>query len=92
MSSVVEPINRCEPIYERSTHNKGVENMATQTTDNQLRPELAKVVEDILGLRALSKTTGFLTFKSQKQILEKLTPEDAAIVGHALAKVEQQQK
>lgn len=79
-------INRFRPIYERS---KGVEGMATQTTDNQLRPELAKVVEDILGLRALATTTGFMTFKSQKQILEKLTPEDAAIVGHELARRQQ---
>lgn len=87
MSTIAVPINRFQPIYERS---KGVEIMATQTTDTQLRPELVKVVEDILGLRALSKTTGFLTFKSQKQILEKLTPEDAAIVGHELARRQQQ--
>ena len=77
------------PIYDRSKHSKGVENMATPANNQQLSPELVKVVEDILGLRALSTTTGFLTFKSQKQILEKLTPEEAAIVGHELARRQQ---
>ena len=52
----------------------------------QLRPELEQIVEDILGLRALATTTGFMTFKSQREILARLTPADQAAVGRALAK------
>ena len=90
--SATATFNRFQPIYDRSKQSKGVENMATQPNDNQLRPELVKVVEDILGLRALAATTGFMTFKTQKAILERLSPEDMAAVGYALAKIEQQKK
>ena len=89
MSTIPATLDRYRPIFDRSKHSKGVESMETQTTHNHLRPELEKVVEDILGLRALTATTGFMTFKSQKQILDKLTPEDAAIVGHELARRQQ---
>ena len=61
MSTIPATLDRYQPIYNRNKHNKGVESMATQTTHNQLRPELEKVVEDILGLRALAATTGFMT-------------------------------
>jgi len=74
-----------------ATHHQlrnGVTSM-TQPTNNQLRPELQKIVEDIIGLRQLCATTGFMTFKTQREILSRLTPEDMAAVGRALAKLEQ---
>lgn len=58
----------------------------------QLRHELETIVEDILGLRALAATTGFMTFKSQREILARLTPADQAAVGRTLAKRETEQK
>jgi hypothetical protein len=61
--------------------------MATQ----QLRPDLEVIVEDIIGLKALATTTGFMTFKTQREILSRLTPADAAAVGRALAKRQQEQ-
>jgi hypothetical protein len=53
--------------------------------NNQLRPELEQIVEDIIGLRALAATTGFMTFKSQRDILARLSPGDQAAVGRELA-------
>lgn len=66
----------------------GAQSMTTQTHGNQLRPELVKIVEDIIGLRQLATTTGFMTFKEQRIILERLSAEDKAAVGRALAKRE----
>jgi hypothetical protein len=56
--------------------------------EQTLRKDLQQIVDDILGLRALAETTGFMTFKSQREILARLTPADQASVGHALAKAE----
>lgn len=56
---------------------------------NQLRPDLEKVVDTIIGLRQLAKSTGFMTFKEQKVILERLSSEDKSHVGRELAKREQ---
>jgi len=39
----------------------------------------------------LATTTGFMTFKTQREILSRLTPADAAAVGRALAKRQQEQ-
>jgi len=82
------------PIYNRNNSSKGVESMAAPAVqnNNELRPDLLKVVEDLLGLRALANATGFMTFKSQKEILSRLSPEDMAAVGRALAKIEKQTK
>jgi hypothetical protein len=55
------------------------------TTTKQLQPELEQIVEDIMGLKALANTTGFMTFKSQREILARLTPADMAAVGRELA-------
>lgn len=90
MSTLAATFNR--PIYDRSKHSKGAESMATQTTNNQLRPELVKVVEDIIGLRKLTATTGFSTIQAQKKIIYALSPEDMIAVGHALGNIEQQKK
>jgi hypothetical protein len=57
----------------------------------QLKPELETIVEDILGLRALAATTGFMTFKSQREILARLSPADQAAIGRALVKHEKGQ-
>jgi len=65
--------------------------MGVTTQNKQLRPELEQIVEDILGLRALSATTGFMTFKSQRDLLSQLTPKDQAAVGRALHMREKQQ-
>jgi hypothetical protein len=59
------------------------------TQNNQLRPELEQIVEDILGLRALATATGFMTFKTQRELLASLSPTDMAAIGHALTKREQ---
>jgi len=49
-------------------------------------------VEDIIGLKTLATTTGYMTFKSQKVILDALTPEDMAAVGRELARREKNQQ
>jgi hypothetical protein len=69
-----------------------VEGEAVMVTahSTQLRPELEQAVEDILGLRSLATTTGFMTFKSVREILAQLTPKDQAAVGRELAKREKQ--
>jgi len=50
-----------------------------------LKRELEQIVDDICGLRALATTTGFMTFKSQREILARLTPAEQAAVGRELA-------
>ena len=62
--------------------------MDTIENNNQLRPDLEKVVETITGLRQLAASTGFMTFKEQKAILERLSSEDKSLVGRELAKRE----
>src|SRR5580704_10982597 len=59
---------------------KGLE----MTSTKQLAPELEQIVEDIRGLRALATTTGFMTFRSQREILSRLSPTDQAAVGREL--------
>jgi hypothetical protein len=66
----------------------GVHSMNTNGNNNQLRPDLVKIVEDIIGLRQLTATTGFMTFKEVKIILERLSSEDKSLVGLELAKRE----
>jgi hypothetical protein len=68
----------------------GVLSMTTE--NNSLSEDLNKIVEDILGLRALASTTGFMTFKSQREILARLTPEDLAAVGREIASREKDTK
>jgi hypothetical protein len=67
----------------------GVHMNTTDNDNNQLRPDLAKIVEDIIGLRQLTTTTGFMTFKEQKVILERLSSEDKSLIGRELAKRQQ---
>jgi hypothetical protein len=64
----------------------------TDNNNNQPRPDLMKIVEDIIGLRQLTATTGFMTFKEIKIILERLCSEDKSLVGIELAKREQKQQ
>jgi hypothetical protein len=63
---------------------------AVMNQSTQLRPELEQAVEDIIGLRVLANTTGFMTFKSVRDILAALSPKDQAAVGRELAKREKQ--
>jgi hypothetical protein len=77
-----------------ATLRNGVQSMATQQVkpdNNQLRPELEKIVETIIGLKAVAASTGYMTFKEQRAILDRLTSEDKAAVGRALAKREREQ-
>ena len=70
------------------TLRSGAQIMATQQmkpNNNQLRPELEQIVEKIIGLRQLASSTGFMTFKEQRAILERLSSDDKALVGRALA-------
>jgi hypothetical protein len=69
----------------------GVQSMTTQN-NNQLRPDLEKIVDNIIGLRQLAAQTGFMTFKEQRIILEPLSSEDKATVGRELVKREQKQQ
>jgi hypothetical protein len=71
-----------------STLRNEVNSMNTTETNNQLRPDLEKIVETIIGLRQLATSTGFMTFKEQKVILERLSSEDKSLVGRELAKRE----
>jgi hypothetical protein len=57
--------------------------MVTAQT-RQLRPELEQIVDEIFGLRALAASTGYMTFRSQRELLSKLSAKDQAAVGHAL--------
>jgi hypothetical protein len=75
------------PIYQRRNE---VGSMSTETTNNQLlRPELEKIVDELIGLKNLTKSTGYMTFKSQKAILDRLPPADQAVVGRELKKREE---
>lgn len=75
-----------------SETRRGVSMETTKTeTTNRLRPELEKIVEEIIGLKALTSTTGYMTFKEQRTILERLSTPDRAAVGRELAKREQKQ-
>ena len=62
------------------------------TENNNLSEDLKKIVEDILGLKALASTTGFQTFKSQRELLAGLTPADLAAVGREIASRENDTK
>ena len=70
----------------------GVHSMNTTDNNNHLRPELEKIVETLIGLKQLATTTGFMTFKEQKVILERLSSEEKSLVGRELAKREQRQQ
>jgi hypothetical protein len=67
----------------------GAHSMNITDNNNQLRPELEKIVETLIGLKQLATTTGFMTFKEQKVILERLSSEDKSLVGRELAKRQQ---
>jgi hypothetical protein len=62
--------------------------MTTTVNSNQLTPELEKVVDTIIGLKQLATSTGFMTFKEQKVILDRLSSEDKSLVGRELARRE----
>lgn len=61
-----------------------VRNRGAVMETQQLTPELQVIVDDLYGLKALAATTGFMTFKSQREILARLTPSEQAAVGRAL--------
>jgi len=75
--------------YSTSAFDKGAVMVTAQ--NRQLRPELEQIVDDLFGLRALTSTTGFMTYKSQRDLLAQLSPQDQAAVGRALHMREKQQ-
>jgi hypothetical protein len=51
---------------------------------NELSPRLRDIANKILALRSMSKTTGFQTGKSQKELLMPLNPRELALVAEAV--------
>jgi hypothetical protein len=49
-----------------------------------LTPKLQTIVDRISALRSLTKTSGFRTEKSQRDLLMPLSPDDLAVVAQAL--------
>lgn len=49
-----------------------------------LSPRLQEIANKVLALRSMSKTTGFQTGKSQKELLTPLNPEELALVAEAI--------
>jgi hypothetical protein len=49
-----------------------------------LTPKLQDIVDKVAALRSLTKTSGFRTEKSQKELLMPLSPNDLALVAEAL--------
>jgi hypothetical protein len=60
------------------------DSMRTATEQTRLRQDLQTLIQKILALREYSRTSKFLTFKSEHQLLAKLNPEDLAEVLLAL--------
>jgi hypothetical protein len=46
-----------------------------------LSPHLREIADKILALREMTRTTGFQTGKTQKEILMPLSPDDLATVA-----------
>lgn len=49
-----------------------------------LTPKLQALVDKIVALRSLTKTSGFRTEKSQRDLLMHLSPDELALVAEAL--------
>lgn len=54
------------------------------TMTTTLTPKLQIIVDKVAALRSLTKTSGFRTEKSQKELLMPLSPNDLALVAEAL--------
>jgi hypothetical protein len=63
-------------------------NRARLTLDD--RPDLQEIVKDILALKSLAKSSLFLTHKTQREILNRLKPQELAIVARAVSEAEKQ--
>ncbi len=51
-----------------------------------LKPELQSIVDKVLALRTLTRTSGFRTEQSQRDLLLRLSPNELALVAQELAK------
>lgn len=51
---------------------------------HELTPKLQDIVDKVSALRNLTKTSGFRTEKSQRDLLMPLSPEELASVAEAL--------
>ena len=49
-----------------------------------LTPKLQTIVEKVFALRSLTRTSGFRTEKTQRDLLMPLTPDELALVAEAL--------
>lgn len=65
---------------------------AVMETQQELRPDLHEVVQEILALRAFSKTDHFFTHKAQRKILARLNAKDLAAVVRAIQEAEKRQR
>jgi hypothetical protein len=53
-------------------------------TTSTLSPRLQAIANKVLALQSMSKTVGFQTGKSQKELLMPLSPEELALVAEAI--------
>jgi hypothetical protein len=63
---------------------KFVQAMNERNDMTTLTPKLQTIVDRISALRSLTKTSGFRTEKSQRDLLMPLSPDDLALVAQAL--------
>ena len=54
------------------------------TMTTTMIPKLQTIVDKVSALRSLTKTSGFRTEKSQRDLLMPLSPDELALVAEAL--------
>jgi hypothetical protein len=54
------------------------------TTEPKLTPRLKTIAAKVEALRQLTKTTGFITSRSQGELLSRLSPDELASVAVVL--------
>jgi hypothetical protein len=58
--------------------------MTMTMTPQPLTPKLQAIADKVSALRSLTKTSGFRTEKSQRDLLMPLSPDELALVAQAL--------
>lgn len=66
--------SRFQPIYDRTTQPKEI------TMNNDLKT----IIDKVIKLQQLTKTTGFHTTRSISQLMANLTPEELVLVSEAI--------
>lgn len=72
--------NRFQPIYNRTS----TRNTEIQPKENTMSNDLKTIIEKVIKLQQLTKTTGFHTTRSISQLMANLTPEELVLVSEAL--------